>query len=125
MYETLRVPVHRALSRGVLQQLAERVPPQADGLREVADRLFDLLPVTRAAYCHRDMLGSWSMKAGLPTMARELDCANLDEVQQGEGAQLAYLRLRDAAPDSVERAWILQGPRRLSEQVCRSAGQPI
>jgi hypothetical protein len=54
----------------------------------------DLLPVTRAAYYHRDMRGSWSIKAVLPTIAPELDYGELAEVQEGEGAQLAFLELR-------------------------------
>lgn len=101
---------------GVLMTLADRVPALASALRDIAARLFDLLPVTRAAYYHRDMLGSWSIKAVLPTIAPELDYSNLDEVQEGEGAQLAYLRLRSEVTDPDERARLAAALRRYCER---------
>ena len=78
----------------VLSELADRLPEHAAGLREVAGRLVDLLPVTRSAYYHRDMKGSWSLKAVLPTIAPHLDHRGLDEVQEAGGAQLAFMLLR-------------------------------
>jgi len=83
-----------SFEKGVLLRLAERVPAQANALRELAARLIDLLPVTRAAYYHRDMQGSWSIKAVLPTLAPELGYDKLNEVQEGDGAQRALLELR-------------------------------
>ncbi len=58
-------------------------------LRAIADRVVDLYPVTRANWYHRDQRGSWSFKAVLPTVAAELDYANL-EVKGGRNAQNAY-----------------------------------
>jgi hypothetical protein len=78
----------------VLSDLADRLPPLAERLRQVALRLVDLLPVTRAAYYHRDMKGSWSLKAVLPTIAPHLAYAELTEVREAGGAQLAFLLLR-------------------------------
>ncbi len=78
----------------VLIDLAERLPQFADRLRQLALRLVDLLPVTRTAYYHRDMKGSWSLKAVVPTIAPHLAYANLEEVQEAGGAQLAFLLLR-------------------------------
>jgi hypothetical protein len=78
----------------VLRRLAELVPAHGTALRGLAERLVDLLPVTRAAYYHRDMQGSWSIKSVAPTIAAELRYENLDEVQEGDGAQLAFLELR-------------------------------
>jgi Domain of unknown function(DUF2779) len=80
--------------RRVLSDLAEHVPELAAGLNQVAERLVDLLPVTRAAYYHRDMKGSWSLKAVLPTIAPHLDYEQLAEVQEAGGAQLAFMLLR-------------------------------
>jgi len=37
--------------------------------------LVDLLPVTRAAYYHRDMRGSWSIKSVMPTIDAKLGYA--------------------------------------------------
>ncbi len=78
----------------VLTELADRLPQLAERLRQLALRLVDLLPVTRTAYYHRDMKGSWSLKAVLPTIAPHLAYAGLDEVQEAGGAQLAFLLLR-------------------------------
>ena len=78
----------------VLEDLAERVPELGTGLRNVAARLVDLLPITRLAYYHRDMKGSWSLKAVLPTIAPQLSYEQLEEVQEAGGAQLAFMLLR-------------------------------
>jgi hypothetical protein len=77
---------------------------QANSLREVAARLVDLLPVTRAAYYHREMRGSWSIKSVLPTIDPALDYAGLGEVQEGSGAQLAFLQLQSATVSTARRA---------------------
>ena len=36
------------------------------------------------------MRGSWSLKAVLPTVAPDLDYANLDDVQEGGAAEAAF-----------------------------------
>jgi hypothetical protein len=91
----------------VLLRLAEIVPAQVAALRAIAGRLVDLLPVTRAAYYHRDMRGSWSIKNVMPTIDAKLGYDRLDEVQEGEGAQLAFLELR--SPNvRMERAQTLR-----------------
>lgn len=81
---------------GVLNRLADLLPSRAAELRRLAERLFDLLPVARAAYYHRDMQGSWSIKSVMRTIAAELAYEHLDEVQDGDGAQRAFLELRTA-----------------------------
>jgi Domain of unknown function(DUF2779) len=80
----------------VLLRLAELVLLHAAALRAIAGRLVDLLPVTRAAYYQRDMRGSWSLKSVMPTIAPELGYEHLGAVQEGDGAQLAFLELRSA-----------------------------
>jgi len=76
-------------------------------LRAIAGRLVDLLPVTRAAYYHRDMRGSWSIKNVMPTIDAKLGYDRLDEVQEGDAAQLAFLELR--SPNvRMERAQTLR-----------------
>ena len=89
--------------RGVLEGLVDRVPSLASGLREVAARLVDLLPITRAAYYHRGMKGSWSIKAVLPTIDPGLDYADLGEVQEGGGAQLAFLQIRTGTVSAARK----------------------
>ena len=66
-------------------------PEHAAGLLEIADRMVDLLPIYRRYYYHRDMRGSWSIKAVLPTLAPDLDYHDL-EVADGGEAQKAYLQ---------------------------------
>jgi hypothetical protein len=79
----------------VLLRLADWAPDRANELRAIAARLVDLLPITRAAYYHRDMRGSWSIKSVMPTIDPQLGYQNLEEVQEGDGAQQAFLELRD------------------------------
>jgi hypothetical protein len=78
----------------VLERLAELVPVHAVALRAIAERLVDLLPVARAAYYHRDMQGSWSIKIVMPTIDANLGYEHLGEVREGDGAQAAFLELR-------------------------------
>jgi hypothetical protein len=80
----------------VLERLAEMVPVHAATLRAIAERLVDLLPVTRAAYYHRDMQGSWSLKNVMPAIDANLGYEHLGEVREGDGAQQAFVELRGA-----------------------------
>jgi hypothetical protein len=105
-----------SFEKGVLLRMAERVPAHANALRELSARLIDLLPVTRAAYYHRDMRGSWSIKAVLPTLVPELDYGNLSEVQEGDGAQRALLELRAGDLSAPRRAALEQALRRYCER---------
>jgi hypothetical protein len=79
----------------VLLRLADWAPDRANELRGIAARLVDLLPITRAAYYHRDMRGSWSIKSVMPTIDAQLGYQKLEEVQEGDGAQQAFLELRN------------------------------
>jgi hypothetical protein len=92
----------------VIQQLANRLPTQRAALLALNDRLVDLLPIARAAYYHRDMRGSWSIKAVLPTIAAALDYANLTDVQAGESAQLAFLEARQLVESAPRRQHLTQ-----------------
>ena len=94
------VAYNASFERGRLMELAAAFPDLARALSGIADRLVDLLPVTRANWYHRDQRGSWSIKAVLPTVAPELDYAEL-EVGDGAKAQAAYLEAisPDTAPD--------------------------
>jgi hypothetical protein len=89
--------------RGILEKLAELAPVHAAALRALAARLVDLLPITRQAYYHRDMQGSWSIKNVMPTIDSSLDYALRGEVQEGMAAQAAFLELRspDIEPDRI------------------------
>jgi hypothetical protein len=91
----------------VLGRLAELVPVHAAALGAIAARLVDMLPVARAAYYHQGMQGSWSIKSIMPTIDANLSYERLSEVQEGDGAQAAFLELR--GPDiEPERAVALR-----------------
>ena len=94
---------NRTLEKGALELLARLVPELAPRLRAIVGRLFDLLPVTRAAYYHPAMRGSWSIKAVVPTLDPTLGYEGLEEIQDGEAAQLAFLEMRDPATTPVRR----------------------
>lgn len=80
---------------GRLKELAEDFPDLAKDIEAIRNRIVDLLPLARNHYYHRDLRGSWSLKAVLPTIAPELSYDNL-EVANGGMAQEAYLELLHA-----------------------------
>lgn len=106
---------HASFERRVLEDLARRYPRRSVSLNAVIARLVDMEPTVKAHYYHRDMLGSYSIKRVLPTIAPEMDYANLAEVQDGTAAQLAYLEAI-ASPTSAARRSTLE--KRLSDY-CR------
>jgi hypothetical protein len=79
-----------SFERGCLLRLAAMFPDLADDLGRVASMLFDLLPLVRRHYYHRSMLGSYSLKAVLPTMLGHDPYAALGGVQSGSLAQSLY-----------------------------------
>jgi hypothetical protein len=98
--DTGSVIVYTSYEAGVLRALAAMYPDLAPPLEAVIDRLFDLHPIVKANYYHPDMLGSWSIKAVLPTIAPELDYGALGEVQDGQAASDAFLEI--LAPETRE-----------------------
>jgi hypothetical protein len=69
----IRHPQHRELSEGYLA------------------RLVDLHPIVKDHYYHPMMQGSFSIKKVLPCIAPDLQYGDLDEIQEGTAAQVAYL----------------------------------
>lgn len=74
-----------------LQELAERHPEHSALLEQYIARLVDLWPLVKENFYHPAMRGSFSIKKVLPVIAPDLDYGDLDEVQEGTGAQVAYL----------------------------------
>lgn len=72
-----------------IAELASLFPDLAHALHRINDRTVDLLPIARRNYYHPDMMGSWSIKAVLPTVAPDLGYANM-MVGDGGDAQAAY-----------------------------------
>ena len=76
-------------------------------LTAIKARLVDLKPITQDAYYNPVQKGSWSIKAVLTAMVPELSYRHLDTVQDGGGAQQAYLKAIGTpnvrpAPEEIE-----------------------
>jgi hypothetical protein len=99
------IAYNAGFERSCILGLADACPDLAAQLHALADRLVDLLPVTRACWYHRDQRGSWSIKAVLPTVAPELDYGDL-AVGNGLEAQAAYLEATDPATSPQRKAEI-------------------
>jgi hypothetical protein len=78
--------------KGRLKELAARFPSLSKPLLDMVSRVIDLYPLTKKHYYHPDMMGSWSIKRVLPTIASDLSYDNLSGVQDGGGAQDAYIK---------------------------------
>ncbi len=66
-------------------------------------RLVDLLPLAERSYYHPAMMGSWSIKSVVPTIAPDLDYGKLGEVQDGGQAGVAYLEAIDPRTATARR----------------------
>ena len=93
-----------SFERRVITGLAEQCPDLADQLNAIVGRLVDLLPVVKANYYHPDMLGSWSIKAVLPTIAPDMDYSGLEGIHEGTEASAAYREAIDGDTDQERRA---------------------
>ena len=97
------VVYNATFERGVMMQMADAFDDLAPALRDMTSRLFDLLPFAREHYYHPAMLGSWSIKRVLPTIAPDLDYGNLDTVQSGEMVEPIYFEMVDPATTREHR----------------------
>ena len=97
--------VYTAYESRVLKDLAARCPDLAAPLDAIRERIVDLHPWVKRHYYHPAMLGSWSLKAVLPTVAPHLAYdESLGEVRDGLAAQAAYLEAIDPGTTAQRRA---------------------
>jgi hypothetical protein len=89
--------------KNVIEGLADMLPDLADDLRALTSRVVDLHKLTRDNYYHPDMLGSWSLKAVVATVALDLRYDALDEVREGVAATTAYRDIIDPATNAERR----------------------
>jgi hypothetical protein len=80
-----------SFERSRIEELAAALPRLRARLLALAQRIVDLLPVTRDHWYHPSQQGSWSIKAVLPTLAPGLDYEMLEGVQHGGAAVQAWL----------------------------------
>jgi hypothetical protein len=76
---------------GVLNNLAELYPDLAAPLARIVDRLYDLHPLVKENYYHPNMLGSWSIKAVMPTIDPDMDYAKLEGIREGTAASEGFI----------------------------------
>lgn len=86
-----------------IRTLAGLVPELADALRALESRLLDIQPIIKRSYYHPAMLGSWSIKAVLPTVVPGMRYEEAGEVQEGMAAQRAYLEAIQPATTPARR----------------------
>jgi hypothetical protein len=91
-----------SFERSVILEARRHLPDLASRLQR--SPTFRPLPFTREHYYHPAMMGSWSIKAVLPTIAPDLDYANLDDVQSGEMVEPVYFEMIDPATGAERRA---------------------
>ena len=96
---------HEAFERRIIRELVVALPDLARPLTEIEDRIVDLLPIVRRNYYHPEMLGSWSIKAVLPTIDPTLAYEFLD-ISDGQEAQRCWDELLTKNP-SIDRQAVL------------------
>jgi len=77
--------------RGVIRELANWFPDLKPMLDPLLERIVDLHPITKRHYYHPSQNGSWGLKAVAPAIAPELSYSDLEGVQVGTDAGVAYL----------------------------------
>ncbi|MFQ5346054.1 MAG: DUF2779 domain-containing protein, partial [Mariprofundus sp.] len=100
--EGILIAYNAGFEKRVIRELAELYPDLSESLLDMNERFVDLLPITRKAYYHPSQKGSWSIKAVLPALVPELNYADLDGVQDGGDAQLAWMQAASAKPEQRE-----------------------
>ncbi len=94
-----------SFERAVIRDLAATFADLRGALMRIHDQVKDLLPIVRRHYFHPDMAQAegktFSIKTVLPCMVPHLKYSQLNSVQNGGEAQLAYLLA--AAPKGAEK----------------------
>jgi Domain of unknown function(DUF2779) len=79
----------------VIRDMAELFPDLAERLTALLYRIVDLLQIVRDHVAHPDFLGSYSMKAVAPALAREVAYDDLDIADGGEASAAFYRIVAD------------------------------
>jgi hypothetical protein len=87
----------------VIRNLIDLFPDLKRDLKKIIDRLFDLHPVVKDNYYHPDMLGSWSIKAVLPTINPNMDYKKLEGIQEGTAASNGFLEAINPDTDMLRK----------------------
>jgi hypothetical protein len=101
--DTGPVLMYTSYERQVIQGLAEMLPDLAGDLEKIVNRLYDLHPVVKQNYYHPDMLGSWSIKAVMPTINAQMDYSKLEGINEGTGASDGFIEAINPDTDMVRK----------------------
>lgn len=99
---------HQDYEKGILRTCAELLPDLAPQLQAIIDRIVDLEDIANPHYYHPAMMGSWSIKAVLPTIAPDMRYEDLEEVQDGMGAMVAFLDMIEPGTSEQRRQELRQ-----------------
>ncbi|MFK5950415.1 MAG: DUF2779 domain-containing protein [Methylococcales bacterium] len=86
---------NKAFEQMIMRDLGNDYPDLKEPLKRISNRCFDMLPEMRNHFYHPDMKGSWSIKKVLPSFIPGMNHNQLETIQSGTEAQVAYLRLTD------------------------------
>ncbi len=82
--------VYSSFESSRISELVKRFARLARPLLAINERLVDLLPIASDHYYHPDQQGKWGIKHVLPTIAPDLRYDDLEGVQDGGMAMMAY-----------------------------------
>lgn len=99
-----------------MKELALRHPEFKDLMNLYISRLVDLHPIVKDNYYHPDMKGSFSIKKVLPTIAPDLRYEDLEQIQEGTGAQVGYLHAAFSPLSRKEREALVRNALAYCEQ---------
>ena len=97
------VLMYTSYEQQVIEGLIELLPDLAGPLQKIIHRLWDLHPLIKQNYYHPKMLGSWSIKAVLPTIKPPMDYAKLAGIKEGTAASDGFIEAISAATDRVRK----------------------
>jgi hypothetical protein len=98
-----------------INTLIELFPDLEAPLKAIIGRLEDLAVIVKDNYYHPSMLGSWSIKNVAPAIARHMDYANLEGINQGMAASDGFLEAIDPNTSSERKV----GLRKQLRRYCR------
>jgi len=97
------VLMYTTYEESVIKGLITMFPDLEDSLQRIVDRLFDMHPIVKENYYHPDMLGSWSIKAVVPTMAPHMNYADLEGINEGAAASNGFLDAISPDTDFIQK----------------------
>jgi hypothetical protein len=97
------VLMYTSYEKQVIEYLIELYPDLTEPLDKIINRLWDLKPVVKENYYHPNMLGSWSIKAVMPTINPKMDYSKLEGIHEGTGASDGFIEAINPDTDMVRK----------------------